>query len=215
MEQPGWTDQKVSLLKQGWLAGKGAGELVGVLAGEFSRVDIILKLDELKLARANPPKAAARRAPKPCSSAVVGLWSDEKEKELEGLCAEGLTASEIAAQLGGGISRNAVIGKVLRKGWHLSGSAGPRIARSRKPRAPRVHAPKIAPDEPVIAPEDATNFWQPSEGEGVTFSDKKMFKDCGWPIDKIGTDGITMFCGAASNGNIYCPWHHKIHRRSA
>ncbi|WP_370931684.1 GcrA family cell cycle regulator [Bartonella sp. DGB1] len=41
-------------------------------------------------------------------------WTPERVKLLERLWKEGFTASQIAAQLGGGVSRNAVIGKVYR-----------------------------------------------------------------------------------------------------
>lgn len=40
-------------------------------------------------------------------------WTDERVEKLKKLWAEGLSASQIAAQLGG-VSRNAVIGKVHR-----------------------------------------------------------------------------------------------------
>ena len=41
-------------------------------------------------------------------------WSDDRVEKLKRLWADGLSASQIAAQLGGGVSRNAVIGKVHR-----------------------------------------------------------------------------------------------------
>jgi GcrA cell cycle regulator len=57
-------------------------------------------------------------------------WTDERVEMLKKLWAEGLSASQIAAKLGG-VSRNAVIGKVHR--LKLSGRA-----KSTKPAAPRV-----------------------------------------------------------------------------
>ena len=47
-------------------------------------------------------------------------WTDERVETLKKLWADGLSASQIAAELGG-ITRNAVIGKVHRLG--LSGRA--------------------------------------------------------------------------------------------
>src|ERR1700749_3997797 len=61
-------------------------------------------------------------------------WTDERVELLKKLWADGLSASQIAAELGG-ITRNAVIGKVHRLG--LSGrakspsSAGPRPQQAR------------------------------------------------------------------------------------
>ncbi|RMF73585.1 MAG: global cell cycle regulator GcrA-like protein [Alphaproteobacteria bacterium] len=43
-------------------------------------------------------------------------WTDEKIELLKKLWAKGLSASQIAKELGDGISRNAVIGKVHRLG---------------------------------------------------------------------------------------------------
>ncbi|WP_244661514.1 GcrA family cell cycle regulator [Mesorhizobium huakuii] len=50
-------------------------------------------------------------------------WTDERVELLRKLWSEGLSASQIAAQLGG-VSRNAVIGKVHR--LKLSGAAAQR-----------------------------------------------------------------------------------------
>src|ERR1700724_1516215 len=72
------------------------------------------------------------------SSSMEGTmsWTDERVEMLKKLWADGLSASQIAAELGG-ITRNAVIGKVHRLG--LSGrakapsSAGPRPRKTRAP----------------------------------------------------------------------------------
>ncbi|HLW90466.1 MAG TPA: GcrA family cell cycle regulator [Roseiarcus sp.] len=70
-------------------------------------------------------------------------WTDEKVELLRQLWLDGKSASQIAAALGDGVTRNAVIGKVHRLG--LSGrvktatSAAPRIRqKSLAPRAPSV-----------------------------------------------------------------------------
>ena len=47
-------------------------------------------------------------------------WTDERVEQLKKLWAEGLSASQIAGRIGG-VTRNAVIGKVHRLG--LSGRA--------------------------------------------------------------------------------------------
>lgn len=48
-------------------------------------------------------------------------WTDEQIEDLKKLNAKGLTRSEIAARLGNGLTRNAVIGKLLRLGIHPPG----------------------------------------------------------------------------------------------
>ena len=63
-------------------------------------------------------------------------WTDERVELLKKLWSDGLSASQIAAELGG-ITRNAVIGKVHRLG--LSGrakSTSTGVPRPRKARAP-------------------------------------------------------------------------------
>src|SRR5437016_7824766 len=63
-------------------------------------------------------------------------WTDERVELLKKLWADGLSASQIAAELGG-ITRNAVIGKVHRLG--LSGRAKSPSSAAPRPRKPRAH----------------------------------------------------------------------------
>ncbi len=72
-------------------------------------------------------------------------WTDERVELLKKLWAEGLSASQIATQLGG-VSRNAVIGKVHRlklSGRGRASSATPRPKKSAPsaPKAPRPSRP--------------------------------------------------------------------------
>jgi GcrA cell cycle regulator len=63
-------------------------------------------------------------------------WTDERVSTLKKLWLDGLSASQIAKQLGG-VTRNAVIGKVHRLG--LSGRAAPS-----QPARPAFKAPRPA-----------------------------------------------------------------------
>jgi GcrA cell cycle regulator len=63
-------------------------------------------------------------------------WTDERVERLKKLWSEGLSASQIAAQLGG-VSRNAVIGKVHRLSLPGRAKAGGSTA-SRTPKRPTV-----------------------------------------------------------------------------
>jgi len=54
-----------------------------------------------------------------CAAALVDAgmtWTEERIELLAKLWSEGLSASQIAAELGGGMSRNAVLGKAHRLG---------------------------------------------------------------------------------------------------
>src|SRR5579883_2198573 len=76
-------------------------------------------------------------------SMTVLTWSDERVEQLKKLWESGLSASQIAAELGN-VTRNAVIGKVHRLG--LSGRAkSPAAAapRQRKPR-PAQHMMRVS-----------------------------------------------------------------------
>lgn len=66
-------------------------------------------------------------------------WTDERVALLKKLWMEGLSASQIAAELSGGVTRNAVIGKVHR--LKLSARAKPASV-AQRPKAPRQSAPR-------------------------------------------------------------------------
>ncbi len=65
------------------------------------------------------------------------LWTDESIALLRKLWAEGVPASAIAAQLGGGISRSAVLGKINRL-RRLASSAMPSTNPATQLGSPRV-----------------------------------------------------------------------------
>jgi GcrA cell cycle regulator len=86
-------------------------------------------------------------------------WTDDRVGALKKLWLEGQSASQIAKQLGGGVTRNAVIGKVHRLG--LSGRAAPsqpaRTAATFRTARPRPAAPAATaaaqPAAPAVTPE--------------------------------------------------------------
>ncbi len=74
-------------------------------------------------------------------------WTDERVELLRKLWLDGLSASRIAAELEGGVTRNAVIGKVHRLGLSGREKGAMPINAAR----PRVKAPLNAPTcEPVV-----------------------------------------------------------------
>jgi len=152
-------------------------------------------------------------------------WTEDRVETLKKLWADGLSASQIAKQLGG-VTRNAVIGKVHRLG--LSGRAAPsRPARRPAPRpAPRPAAkpaaakapaaaaapakpkPVIAevPAAPVVAPQEAAKL---PNGEYATVLTLREGM-CKWPIGDP-TDTEFRFCGRhAGAGNTYCDAHAQM-----
>ena len=74
-------------------------------------------------------------------------WTDERVELLKKLWADGLSASQIAAELGG-ITRNAVIGKVHRLG--LSGRAKSPSSAAPRPRKARAHPHMLRVSRPAM-----------------------------------------------------------------
>ena len=82
---------------------------------------------------------------------VAGMaWTDERIDQLRRLWESGLTASQIAEQLGG-VSRNAVIGKAHRLGLQ----SRPSPVKAGEPAAPAPTAPPAAPTAPAFEPVEA------------------------------------------------------------
>ncbi len=67
-------------------------------------------------------------------------WTDERVEMLRKLWNDGLSASQVAAEIGAGITRNAVIGKIHRLGLAQRAktpmAARPRVAKPQRPQAP-------------------------------------------------------------------------------
>ena len=119
-------------------------------------------------------------------------WTDERVESLKKLWGEGLSASQIAAELGG-ITRNAVIGKVHRLG--LSGRAKSPSASAPRPRKARAHTHLMRVSRPAIrgntALAHAYDFEQEPEPElvdnviplGQRRTILELTEDtCRWPI---------------------------------
>ncbi|KQP30882.1 GcrA cell cycle regulator [Methylobacterium sp. Leaf104] len=152
---------------------------------------------------------------------TVPGWSDERVDLLRRLWEDGLSASQIATQLGG-VTRNAVIGKVHRLG--LSGRVKSGETSGASPRKTvreaelEVVAPALAVAEPDTAP---VAFEAPVAAPAVvapvslTISRRVTIMDlresmCRWPIgDPTSPD--FHYCGDRSiTGLPYCTTHAQI-----
>ena len=138
-------------------------------------------------------------------------WNDERVELLKKLWAEGLSASQIASKMGG-VTRNAVIGKVHRLG--LSGRATPA-----KPQrgcsfdelsdAPESTVAEIEDAKPIISEPDYANPISLSGEDRMTVSNLRN-NMCKWPIGDPATDDF-HFCGqSAAMGKSYCAYHAKL-----
>lgn len=151
-------------------------------------------------------------------------WTDERVEQLKKLWSDGLSASQIAAEIGG-VTRNAVIGKVHRLG--LSGRGKAKAATPQRPRkatrAPSAPAP-IAQATPrsnvVLAPVPVQLVAEPvvehtMDDVAVPMSERVTIMDlresmCRWPMGDP-TKPEFRFCGARSvTGLPYCSHHSRI-----
>ncbi|GGY55431.1 GcrA family cell cycle regulator [Parvularcula lutaonensis] len=137
-------------------------------------------------------------------------WTEERVEELKKLWAEGHSASQIAARMGG-VTRNAVIGKVHRLG--LSGRAAPA-----KPKAvhhePRVSAAVAtaseAPERPAVR--SVLRDLPPLTDLGSSrLTVSSIGTDqCKWPIGDPASEDF-HFCGqGATGGKPYCAYHSQL-----
>ncbi|MGK9054920.1 GcrA family cell cycle regulator [Neorhizobium sp. CSC1952] len=160
-------------------------------------------------------------------------WTDERVEKLKRLWSEGLSASQIAAQLGG-VSRNAVIGKVHRLSLPGRAKAGGTVATGRSaakrttsaPRAPNyasrvatrtvaraVGATLLKEEIEVEAFEEME--YRPAANVVVPISRRLALTEltertCKWPVgDPLKED--FHFCGCDSPDNSpYCGYHTRL-----
>lgn len=115
-------------------------------------------------------------------------WTDDRISLLKDLWDKGLSASQIAGELGEGVTRNAVIGKAHRMG--LSSRPSPVKGEAASTEAPQ---PRRAP-----APK--------KENKKVTLLDLTE-RMCKWPIGHPG-EADFQFCGKPSLPTFpYCADH--------
>ncbi len=139
-------------------------------------------------------------------------WTDERVETLKKLWAEGLSAAQIANKIGG-VTRNAVIGKVHRLG--LSGRATPaKPQRGCAPaaaektsiepaKAPREEVKSVIPEKDFIAP------MLLDSGDAATVSTISA-NMCKWPIGDPARDDF-HFCGQSTlSGKSYCAYHARM-----
>jgi GcrA cell cycle regulator len=122
-------------------------------------------------------------------------WTDERVEQLKKLWSDGLSASQIAAELGG-ITRNAVIGKVHRLG--LSGRAKSTSSTA------LAQAYEIEAD---IEPELIDNVIPIGQRRTILELNEQT---CRWPVGDPGS-GDFFFCGGNALASLpYCAYHSRI-----
>ena len=163
-------------------------------------------------------------------------WTDERVELLKKMWGEGQSASQIAKELGG-VTRNAVIGKVHRLGLsNRAGASAPApekkpakaassSSKAAKPAAKateKVVEVTVTPRKPIVPagqplpPQPSANEISPEALATVREVEKTSKKitlmelterTCKWPIGDPATDDF-WFCGlAVQHGKPYCEAH--------
>jgi GcrA cell cycle regulator len=152
-------------------------------------------------------------------------WTEERLELLKKLWGEGLSASQIAAELGGGMTRNAVLGKSHRLG--LVRKAAPEVKAPSSPKLSRpsatsstVKPPRGDGPPPLINRVSQPPSEQPRAnplpveptsptGEGVTITELREGM-CRWPMGDPTTPEFRYCGGHAVTGLPYCSHHAQI-----
>ena len=142
-------------------------------------------------------------------------WTEDRVGALKKLWLEGQSASQIAKQLGGGVTRNAVIGKVHRLG--LSGRAAPSqparaTFRPARPRPTPTQAPSaprrieaLQPRASMPVPARPTMPELPGTATVMTLGAHM----CNWPIGDPSSTEFS-FCGRRASEGVYCVEHARV-----
>lgn len=148
-------------------------------------------------------------------------WTDERVEVLKKLWQDGLSASQIAGELGG-VTRNAVIGKIHRLGMSGRGQPTSTIKRQRKPRTAPVRRvtrqTTVAIGNTALVMETEMDIaLQPQmQAEIIVPTAKRLSiealteRTCKWPIGDP-TEEEFHFCGHDSlETGPYCGYHAGI-----
>lgn len=145
------------------------------------------------------------------------IWSDDRVEQLKKLWEAGLSASQIAAELGN-VTRNAVIGKVHRLG--LSGRAkSPSAAPRQRKVRPAQHMMRVS--RPVSRGNTALAHAFELEPDPIAYDNVVPLSQrlsllelneatCHWPIGDPASSEFFFCGGKALNSLPYCAHHSRI-----
>ena len=154
----------------------------------------------------------------------VMSWTEERVELLRKLWIEGLSASRIAAELAGGVTRNAVLGMSGRVKSPTAVPAGAR--RPGKPSVdPRIQAPQRAAAMPMRGnlavalqsrPMAAPQPYRSSGDNVVAIAENVTIMDlresmCRWPVGDPSSSEFRYCGGKAPIGDgPYCAFHSRM-----
>jgi GcrA cell cycle regulator len=139
------------------------------------------------------------------------MWTDERVDLLQQLWLRGVSASKIAADLGG-VTRSAVIGKVHRLGLEgrtmTSRTKPPRPQRtsSKLRKSQRAQALRVPPPSTLNAPTPLPPA-RADDVARVAFQDLDEQKHCRWVCAEHVNNETPQYCGGDRVRGPYCAGH--------
>jgi GcrA cell cycle regulator len=134
---------------------------------------------------------------------MSATWTDDRVETLAKLWKDGLSASQIARSLGG-VTRNAVIGKVHRLG--LCGRATPHVPGAGRPDQRRERRGRIPPKKARRPPQPPAPSPLPLPETGLASIVSVGLGQCRWPIGEP-QDETFCLCGRPRTRGAYCASH--------
>ena len=141
-------------------------------------------------------------------------WSEERKDRAIALWKEGRSASQIAMELGGGLTRNAVIGKLHRHGiWRGEQSRAPGTGTKQRGKrrggyGMRAQAVERRKELWATIGAEITDLPADTGDNPVTIFDVAD-DQCRWPVAGEGT--VMLCCGGKSFENLpYCIRHCRM-----
>ena len=154
-------------------------------------------------------------------------WTDDRVETLKRLWPQNMSASQIAERLGG-VTRNAVLGKVHRLGLpqrecdmayqgKSDGGCGRKGGKTRRVTSqPRPRSspsaivfgrgPDLPPDAPIVETFEEV-YVPPDQRKGLL---DLADNDCRWPIGDTGTPEFHFCNGKKFHGLPYCERHARV-----
>jgi GcrA cell cycle regulator len=147
---------------------------------------------------------------------TVSIWTEDRILRLTALWLEGRTAAVIARELGRGVSRCAVLGKVYRLGL----ARGPEVRRARTVTPPGTKPPReaVAASPPAVRSPTAVGGRStvgtsaalraaPPEPTATILSVRAG--QCRWPYGSSGEAGFGL-CGRPVTRGAFCAAHAAV-----
>jgi len=133
---------------------------------------------------------------------TASAWTEDRTGRLKTLWLEGRSAAQIARDLGDGVTRSAVLGKVHRLGLSV-GRPGRRASIIARPSSPR--ACRAQPDVPAAAAGGAGRA--PEHGQATLLSVRRC--QCRWPFGDPKAEDFSL-CGRPVARGAFCGPHAAI-----